>query len=193
VRFVKCKTHQLPYKASTRTSEVLEFIHSNICGPIETESLGGGKYFVTFIDDFSRYTEVAILQNRSEVLQAFKDYKRRVEKETGHHIKKLRTDNAGEYKSREFTNFLREEGISRQLSVEYTPQQNGVAERANRTLVEMSRCLLLQANLLKSLWGEMINTSTFIRNRCPSRNLNDTIRTLVRKKALRWIHEKNWK
>jgi len=120
---LKCKTHQLPYKTSTtRASEVLELIHSDICGPIETESLGGGKYFVTFIDDFSRYTEVAILQNRSEVLQAFKDYKRRVEKETGHHIKKLRTDNAREYKSQEFTNLLREEGISRQLSVEYTPQ-----------------------------------------------------------------------
>ncbi|XP_071648509.1 uncharacterized protein [Temnothorax longispinosus] len=75
--------------------------------------------------------------------------------------------------SKEFSSFLQQEGITRQLSVEYTPQQNGVAERANHTLVEMSRCLLLQANLPKSLWAEMVNAAAFIRNRCPSRNLHE--------------------
>lgn len=169
----KCKIHQLPYRSSeNRAKSVLELVHSDICGPIETESLGGAKYFATFIDDHSRYTEIVVLRNRSEILNAFKDYKRRVEKETGHQIKKLRTDNTLEYKSKDFSDFLRREGISRQLSVEYTPQQN-VAERANRTLVEMSRCLILQTNLPKSLWAEMVNTAAFIRNRCPSKILGD--------------------
>jgi len=128
----RCKIHQLPYKRSSKRAKiVLELVHSDICGPIETESLDGAKYFVTFVDDFSKYTEVAMLRSRSEILNVFQNYKRRVEKETGHCIKKLRTDNAQEYKSKEFTNFLQQEGIGRQLSVEYTPQQNGVAERIN--------------------------------------------------------------
>jgi len=170
----KYKIYQLPYKrSSNRAKTVLELVHSDICGPIETESLGGAKYFVTFVDDFSRYTEVAMLKSCSKVLNAFQNYKHRVEKKTGHCIKKLRTDNAQEYKSKEFTDFLQQEGIGRQLSIKYTPQQNGVAERINQTLVKMSRCLLLQASLSKSLWAEITNAAAFIRNRCPSKSLNE--------------------
>lgn len=88
---------------------------------MRTESLGGARYFVTFIDDYSRYIETAMLRDRSEVLQAFKNYKRKVENETGQKIKILRTDNAKEYLSHNFRNFLEEEGISRQLTVEHTP------------------------------------------------------------------------
>lgn len=79
--------------------------------------LGGGRYFVTFIDDKSRYVEIAILKKRSDVITAFKVYKKHVEKETGCQIKKIRTDNAKEYLSKGFNNFLEEEGIKRQLSV----------------------------------------------------------------------------
>lgn len=170
----KCKIHQLPYKSSTkREKERLGLIHSDICGPMNTPSLGGAKYFVTFIDDKSRYIEVVMLKKRSEVITAFKTYKRRVEKETGCQIKKIRTDNAKEYLSKEFNDFLEEEGIKRQLSVEYCPQQNGVAERANRTLVEMARCMLLQSEVPNSLWAEAINTAAYIRNRCPTKILEN--------------------
>lgn len=169
----KCKINVLPFKPTTnRENELLGLVHSDICGPIDIESLGGAKYFVTFIDDCSRYTETVMLRRRSDVLQAFKDYKHRVEKQTGKKIKKLRTDNGLEYLSKEFNNFLKDEGISRQLTVEYTPQQNGVAERANRTLVEMARCLMLQAKLPNSLWAEMINTATFLRNRTVTKSLH---------------------
>lgn len=116
---------------------MLELVHSDIFGFIETESLGGAKYFATFIHNYFRYMEIVILRSRSEILNAFKDYKRRVEKEIRHQIKKLCTDNALQYKSKEFSDFLRRKELIRQLSVEYTPQQNGVAERANRTLVEI--------------------------------------------------------
>lgn len=112
------------------------------------------------------------MRNRSDVLNVFKDYKLKVEKQTGSQIKKLRTDNGKEYTSNAFKNFLKNEGITHQLSVEYTPQQNGVAERKNRTLVEMARCIMLQGNLPQSLWAEAINTATYLRNRCATKTLN---------------------
>lgn len=168
----KCKIHRLPYKSSTtREKEVLGLVHSDICGPMTTPSLGGARYLVTFIDDKSRYIEVAMLKKRSDVLAAFKAYKKRVEKETGHQIKRIRTDNGKEYLSKEFNDFLEDEGIKRQLSVEYCPQQNGVAERANRTLVEMARCMMSQSGVPNSLWAEAINTAAYIRNRCPTKAL----------------------
>ena len=162
----KCKIQALPFKRSeTRETQVLGLIHSDICGPMNTESLGGAKYFVTFIDDYSRFTETAMLRNRSDALQAFMNFKKKVESGTGQRIKKLRTDNEKEYLSNDFNKLLKEDGVSRQLTVEYTPQQNGVAERANRTLVEMARCIMLEADLPESLWAEAVNTATFLRNR----------------------------
>lgn len=170
----KGKIHQLPYESSTRgEKDILGLIHSDICGPFSTASLGGAKYFITFIDDKSRYVYIKTLKKRSEALDAFKEYKARVEKQTNQKIKKLRTDNGTEYCSKEFNDFLRDEGIARELTVEYTPQQNGVSERSNRTLVEMARCMLIQANLPISLWAEAINTAAYIRNRCPTKANKD--------------------
>lgn len=168
------KIHQLPFKVSeNRAKDVLGVVHSDICGSIRTTSLGGARYFATFIDDKTRYTKVVILKKRSEIITTFKNYMRQMKSETGQNIKVLRTDNAKEYLSREFTDLLESEGIRRQLTVEHTPQQNGVAERANRTLVEMARCMLLQSKLPLSLWAEAINTACFIRNRCPTKSLNN--------------------
>ncbi|KAL0270911.1 UNVERIFIED_CONTAM: hypothetical protein PYX00_008181 [Menopon gallinae] len=170
----RAKIHQLPFSKSTsRSKNALDLVHSDICGPMKVRSLGGAKYFVTFIDDCSRYTEVYMLKNKSEVLEKFKIFKARAENITGRKIKYIRTDNAREYLSKEFNNLLERNGISRQLSAEYTPQQNGIAERTNRTLVEMARCLMLQGNLPQSLWAEAINTANFLRNRCPTKALND--------------------
>ena len=171
----KCKIHVLPFKQSdSREEEKLGLVHSDICGPMKIESLGGGKYFVTFIDDCTRFTEIVILNKRSDVLQAFKNYKCKMELQTGQKIKKLRTDNGREYLSNEFKTFLQKEGIIHQLTVEYTPQQNGVAERANRTLVEMARCLMLQGQLPGSLWAEAMNAATYLRNRCATKCLEQT-------------------
>lgn len=171
---MKAKIHQQPFRQSTRReNDVLDLIHTDICGPFKTCSLGGAKYFATFIDDKSRYIEVAILKKKSDIFEAFKEYKARVEKQTGRQIKKIRSDNAKEYLSRDFNEFLKQEGIQRELSVEYTPQQNGVAERANQTLVEMARCMLLQSNLPYELWAEAVCAAAYIRNRCPTKALND--------------------
>jgi len=170
----RCKIHVQPLKSSTtREKESLSLVHSDICGPINVESAGDARYFVTFIDDYSRYTVTVMLRNRSDIVQVFKDYKQKMKSLTNRHIKKLRTDNGKEYVSKEFNDFLRQEGITRQLSVEYTPQQNGVAERANRTLVETARCIMLQANLPKSMWVEAVNAVTYLRNRYATKSLNE--------------------
>lgn len=139
---------------------------------MNVESLGGAKYFVTFIDDCTRYTETTMLRNRSDALEAFKNYKQKAEKQTGQLIRKLRTDNGREYLSNAFKNFLKDEGITHELSIEYTPQQNGVAERKNRTLVEMARCIMLQGNLPQSLWAKAVNAATYLRNRCATKTLD---------------------
>lgn len=168
------KIHQLPYKASeNRAKDVLGIVHSDICGPMRITSLGGARYFATFIDDKTRYAEVTILKKRSDIVSTFKNYLRRVKTETGNKVKILRTDNAKEYLSREFTDLLQSKGIRRQLTVDRTSQQNGIAERANRTLVEMAHCMLIQSKLPLSLWAEAINTANFIRNRCPTKALKN--------------------
>jgi len=169
----RCKIHVQPFKSSTtREKEPLSLVHLDICGPINVESAGGARYFVTFIDDYSRYTITVMLRNRSDVIQAFKDYKQKMENLTNRRIKKLRTNNDKEYVFKEFSDFLKQEDITCQLSVKYTPQQNGVAERANRTLVEMARCIMLQANFPKSMWAEAVNAATYLRNRCATKSLN---------------------
>lgn len=100
------------------------------------------------------------------------EFKSKVEKQLERRIKILRSDNGKEYCSRKFNDFLRSEGIQHHLSVEYTPEQNGVAERRNRTLLDMARCMLLQSGLPPKFWAEAVLTATYLRNRCPSRSLN---------------------
>jgi hypothetical protein len=170
---IKGKQTQTPFpkRPLGRTEQLLEIIHSDLCGPVRIESKGGGRYFAVFIDDYSRWCEIYILKNKSEIFEAFKTYKATVENFTGFKIKSLQSDNALEYMSNDFEKFLQTNGIKRRLTVPHTPQQNGVAERKNRTLVEMARCLLMQSNLPPSFWAEAINTANYIRNRVPSSSL----------------------
>lgn len=173
---VKGKMSQTPFPLNTkRNVEVNEIIHSDICGPMRCDSEGGNKYFITFIDDKTRWVEVKFLKKKSEAFDAFKEFKNRIEKQTGKKIKFLQTDNGCEYLSNCFTEYLKTHGIQRRLTVPHTPQQNGVAERQNRTLLDMARCMLLQANLPERFWAEAINTAAYIRNRCPCSALNGEI------------------
>ncbi|UYV68405.1 hypothetical protein LAZ67_5004222 [Cordylochernes scorpioides] len=173
---IRGKQTRLPFPeiSLTKSTEPLQLIHSDICGPMRTKSYGGALYFATFIDDFSRMIFTFVMKRKSEIFKGFKLFKRFAEKQTGKKIKAIRSDNAAEYLSSDFKEYLSEEGIRHQLSVEYSPQQNGVAERANRTLVEMTRCFIIQANLPDPLWAELVHTSTYIRNRCPRTNESRT-------------------
>ncbi|XP_073844139.1 uncharacterized protein, partial [Musca autumnalis] len=109
----------------------------------------------------------------NETFEKFKEFKEMVERQTGRKIKCLRSDNGTEFVNNNFNAYLKEHGIVRQLTVPHTPQQNGVAERFNRTLVEMARSMLVAANLDESLWAEAVNTAAYLRNRSPTKALDD--------------------
>ncbi|GJV88834.1 retrovirus-related pol polyprotein from transposon TNT 1-94 [Tanacetum coccineum] len=144
-----------------------ELVHSDVW-QAPALSLGGSKYFVSFIDDYSRRCWVYPIKKKSDVFEVFKVYKARVELDSGKKIKCLRTDNGGEYTGDEFETFCRQEGIKRQFTTAYTPQQNGVAERMNRTLLERARAMLATASLGKSFWAEAVNTTCYVINHSPS-------------------------
>lgn len=167
------KQSRLPFpKEGSRAKKVLELIHSDICGPLEVKSVGGARYFLTFVDDYTRKVFIYLLKNKSEVFSKFKEFKAFVENQLESKIKKLRTDNGREYLSNEFVEYMQNCGIIHETSNPYTPQQNGLAERMNRTLMERARCMLLNANLQKCYWGEAVTTAAYITNRCPTRSIS---------------------
>ena len=139
--------------ASWHASVPLELVHSDLCGPLPSTSFSSFKYFLTFIDDYSRPTWVYFLKLKTKVFNMFLAYKALVEKQSGHQIIKLRSDNGGEY-VKKFTTFYTEQGIQKQHNVPYTPQQNGVAERNNRTLKEMVNCMIQSKGLSLQFWAE---------------------------------------
>jgi transposase InsO family protein len=153
-----------PKDETTRASKFLELVHSDVCGPMKTTSHGGTRYFVTFIDDFSRKTHVYLLRAKGEVFDKFKEYKALVENQIDMKIKTLKLDNKGEFVSKKFDNFLHECGIQRQTSAPYTPQQNGVAERANSTILECARSMIRAQGLDLKFWVEAVNTAVYIKN-----------------------------
>ena len=156
-----------------RAVSKLQLIHTDVCGPMHNESLNGSKYFLLFIDDFSRYCWVYFLKSKVDVFAEFVKFKAAVELETGNKLKTLTSDNGGEYTSRQFEAYLAKEGIKHQLNIPYTPQQNGVSERRNRTLMEMARCLLYEKKLPLNFWAEAVNAATYLINRMASRVLAD--------------------
>ncbi|KAG4037393.1 Retrovirus-related Pol polyprotein from transposon TNT 1-94 [Phytophthora cactorum] len=155
-----------------RAKQVLEVVHSDVCGPMQTPTFGGKCYFVTFIDDKSHFCVVYLLRNKSEVAAKFAEFVAFAETQTGKRVKTLRSDNGGEYTSSTMAKFCSDRGIVQKFTPPYTPQLNGVAERMNRTLVKCARCMLEHAGLPKTYWGEAVVTATFLRNRCPTRAIN---------------------
>lgn len=158
-------------KSQNRANELLSLVHTDICGPINKTSAGGARYFATFFYDYSRYVFVYFLKTRDQIFEVFKDFVIFAEKQCGKKLKTIRSDTGREYLSRELKDFLTANGIKRQLSVAYTPQQNGVAERANRSLVEMARSMLVHSEIDESFWTEAVRTAAYLRNRCATRTL----------------------
>ena len=150
---------------ATRASQPLQLVDSNLMGPFQTKSLGGASYILTFIDDFSRMTFGYLLEHKDQTFKSFKFFKAFVENQTNLKIKMLRSDNGGDYSSNEFNEFCAKYGIKRQFMIPYTPHQNGVAERKNRIIMGMARCML--DNLPKFLWGEAVSIAIYILNRYP--------------------------
>lgn len=166
-------------------------MHSDVCGPMRTPSFGGARYFVSFIDDFSKKVWIYIIKAKSECFAKFKEWKALVEKQCEHKIKVLRSDNGHEYLSIQVDELLKHEGIARQTSTPYTPQQNGVVERANRTIVEMARSMLHSQGLGYEFWAEAVVNAMYTRNRCFSKctSRNDSTTSLDRYETFHLSHE----
>src|ERR1035438_7797740 len=158
------KQARLPFEDSSSKHELMELVHSDICGPIQMVSLGGAKYIITFINHFSHYPMCYFLEKKDEQasLDAFKKYKAWVENQKGRCIKTLHTDGGGEYVNEEFRQFLTDNSISHEKTMRHTPQSNGLAKCMNRTLAEKTQSLLHGVNLPYKLWGEAWNTARYL-------------------------------
>jgi transposase InsO family protein len=170
------KAHRaaMPQQATHRATAPLELVHSDVCGPMRTTSLSGFRYFVLFVDDCTRFMVVYPVSHKHEVLNRFLLYKAWAETMTGKRLQCLRTDGGGEYSSRAFNATLNTHGIRRQRTPPYTPEHNGVAERANRTLMEAVRCMIHQARLPDTFWALALLCAVHLRNRSPTRALAST-------------------
>ena len=160
---VESKLARTSFQSIERSSEPLELIHSDICDLKFIQTRGGKKYFLTLIDDCTRYCYVYLLRSKDEALEMFKHFKNEVENQLDRKIKVIRSDRGGEYKA-PFGDFCSQHGIIHQTTAPYSPQQNGVAERKNGTLKEMMNALLLSSGLPQNLWGEAILSANYILN-----------------------------
>lgn len=161
-----------PHKATYSATKVLQLVHGDLCGPIEPTTLGGNKYFFLLVDDFSRMMWVYMLKSKDESFSSFKKFRALVEDGAEKKIRVFRTDRGGEFNSNEFKVYCEDNGIERHYTTPYTPQQNGVVERRNRTVVEMARCFLKEMSLPATLWGEAVRHSIYVLNRLPTRVLS---------------------
>ena len=155
-----------------RTKGILDYVHADLWGPSRKPSLGGARYMLTIIDDYSRKVWPYFLKHKDDTFAAFKEWKVMIERQTEKEVKVFRTDNGGEFCSDAFDDYCRKEGIVRHHTIPYTPQQNGVAERMNRTIISKARCMLSNARMNKRFWAEAANTACYLINRSPSIPLN---------------------
>ncbi|XP_042973054.1 uncharacterized protein LOC122304854 [Carya illinoinensis] len=146
----------IPKKSNWRAVEILQLVQADICGPINPISNSKKRYLLTFTDDFSRKTLLYFLVEKSKALAVFKSFKIHVEKETSSFLRSLRTDQGGKFTSQEFANFCDVHGIRQQLTAAYMPQQNGIAERKNRTIMNMVCTMLSAKKLPKTFWPKAV-------------------------------------
>ncbi|CAN1825758.1 Retrovirus-related Pol polyprotein from transposon TNT 1-94 [Linum perenne] len=152
-------------KSDISSKECLDLIHLDLFGPASSSSLGGKSYVFVLVDDFSRYSWIFMLSSKDETFSKFKNFVRRVQNEKNKVINEIRSDHGGEFENHDFENLCNDYGIRHNFSAPRTPQQNGVVERKNRTLVEIARTLLHDFGLPKIFWGEAVNTACYITNR----------------------------
>ena len=164
------KHHKSPFpkSSSSHSKNPLNLVHSDVCGKMGEKSMGGAEYFLTFVDDKTRYVWVYLLKKKSDVFEKFKLWKTMAEKSSGCILITLRTDNGGEFISTQFGRYLCSEGIQHELTIPKTPQQNGVAKRLNKTLLEKVRSMLIDQKVPHSFWAEALVISVYLKNRSPT-------------------------
>jgi len=166
----KMRRQSFPQKGSYRAVQPLELVHGDLCGPITPVTPGGRRYFLLMVDDATRFMFVALLATKDEAAQAVKKIMAWAE-ETDRELKVLRTDNGGEFTCSELTEYFAMEGVKRHFSAPHSPQQNGIVEWRNQTVVATARALLKQRGMPARFLGEAVVTAVHLLNRSPTKSL----------------------
>ena len=188
---VESKLTRTSFQSIEKSSEPLELIHSDICDLKFIQTRGGKKYFLTLIDDCTRYCYVYLLRSKDEALEMFQHFKNEVENQLDRKIKVIRSYRGGEYEA-PFGDFCSQHGIIHQTTTAYSPQQNGVVELKNRTLKEMMNALLLSSGLPQNLWGEAILSANYILNLIPHKKTNKSLYELWKGRRPSYKYLKVW-
>ncbi|GJR75333.1 retrovirus-related pol polyprotein from transposon TNT 1-94 [Tanacetum coccineum] len=170
---VEAKLTRSSFKSVKRKTEPLDMIHTDISDFKSLPIKGGNKYFITFIDDCTKYCYVYLLKSKDETIDKFVLYKTEVENQLGRKIKVVRSDRGGEYVS-PFAELCAKHGIRHEFTAPYSPQQNGIAERKNSTLKEMVNAMLISSGLSQDTWGEAILTATYLLNKIHHKKKEET-------------------
>ena len=167
------KSARKPFSGSGRkTTRILDIVHSDLAGPHETRSIQGSLYIATFIDDYSRFAVVHFLRNKSQFVDALRQFLAWAETQTSHKLRALHSDRGGEYMADSVSKILNERGVERHLTMPGSPQQNGKAERFNRTVMDKAMSMLHTAGLSPGFWECAVQTASHIYNRSPTRTLS---------------------
>lgn len=173
---IEGKQTRLPHKQPrNRATRPLELVHSDLFGPISPTSRDGKRYMLTFIDDYTHFTASYALESKSETARYFKAYEAMAGAHFNIKLSRFRCDNGREYVSNEIKAFCEEKGIQLEFTIRYTPQQNGVAERMNRSIVERARCMILNSKLGKVFWDHASTTAVYLINRSPTAALGGEV------------------
>ena len=164
-----------PKRLNNRAKSPFELVHTDVWGPCRTTSTLGFQYFVTFIDDYSRCTWLFLMKNRAKLYSFFHKFYDEILTQFNIFIRVLCSNNAREYFSAPFISFMSQYGIFHQSSCAHTPQQNGVAERKNRHLIEIARIFLLHYHVPFNFWGDVVLIACYLINCMPSSVLHDQI------------------
>lgn len=165
-------TQYRSYDADKKATKPLEFVHSDLAGPINPVSHDNSRYAISFVDDFSGLSVVYFLKSKSDAAGATAKFL--ADMSPYGTVKTLRTDNGTEYTCNEFKSLMIKNKINHEFSAPYSPHQNGTAERSWRSLFDMARCSLLQANLPQKLWNYAVRNASYVRNRCINKRTGKT-------------------
>nr|GEZ13470.1 retrovirus-related Pol polyprotein from transposon TNT 1-94 [Tanacetum cinerariifolium] len=170
-------------KSKDTNQEKLYLLHMDLCGPMRVESVNGKKYILVIVDDYSRFTWVKFLRSKDEAPDFIIKFLKMIQVRLKVLVRRIQTDNGTEFVNQTLCEYYEEVGISHETSVAHSPQQNGVVERRNRTLIEAARTMLIYAQALLFLWAEAVATACYTQNR-------STIRLRHRKTPYELLHNK---
>ncbi|GKA44944.1 retrovirus-related pol polyprotein from transposon TNT 1-94 [Tanacetum coccineum] len=161
----KAKRSSFKTKAVPSSKGRLNLLHMDLCGPMRVASINGKKYILVIVDDYSRYTWTLFLRSKDETPEVLKDFLTMIQRNLQAQVITVRTDRGTKFLNKTLHAYFKEEGIEHQTSTPRTPEQNGVVERRNRTLIEAARTMLSPSKLPLSFWAKAVATACYTQNR----------------------------